>query len=74
MAKMRLEIGQHHKNEDGSLKFKEFTCTNNLSAQFLVLRLTEANIPFRIINLGAGLKKITTETDICPKCKGTGRC
>jgi hypothetical protein len=42
--------------------------------RFIILELNDRNIPFRIINLGAGIKIITTKTDICPKCKGTGRC
>ena len=46
----------------------------NPSDQWLILQLTEADIPFRLIQLGAGVKRVTTETDQCPKCHGTGKC
>lgn len=49
-----------------------WTVTFNKAAQYLVIKLTEAEIPFRVLNLGVGVKKITTDTTICPKCKGTG--
>jgi hypothetical protein len=42
--------------------------------RYVVLQLAQRNIPFRVINLGCGVTTITTETDTCPKCGGTGRC
>lgn len=42
--------------------------------QWLICELASKEIPFRVINLGAGVKKITTEVDVCPKCHGTGKC
>ena len=45
------------------------TLSWNLAAQAMIVKLSDADIPFRIYNLGAGVKKITTETDICPCCK-----
>jgi hypothetical protein len=41
----------------------------NIACQWLVCELTRNNVPFKIINLGAGCKRITTETEICPCCK-----
>jgi len=43
-------------------------------AKWLVASLAKKNIGFRVHNLGAGVKRITTETDLCPKCHGSGRC
>ena len=43
------------------------------AAQWVVLRLLERKLPYRIINLGAGIKEITTKVDTCPKCHGTGK-
>ena len=41
----------------------------NKASQWLVTILSNKNIPFKVYNLGAGVKRITTETDICPCCK-----
>jgi len=46
----------------------------NQATRWLVVVLTNANIPFKIINVGAGVKRITTRVNICPKCNGTGTC
>jgi hypothetical protein len=27
-----------------------------------------------VIQLGAGVKRVTTDVHTCPKCNGTGRC
>jgi len=37
--------------------------------KWLIVFLDYRNIPFKIFNLGAGVKRITTETDACPCCK-----
>ena len=57
-------------NKTGSI---DKTISFNKASQWLILTLTEKNIAFRVFNLGAGVKRITTATDWCPKCKGTGR-
>lgn len=36
---------------------------------FVVTELTKRGIPFKLYNLGAGVVKITTNTDTCPCCK-----
>lgn len=51
----------------------EYTSAIGIAIRFLVLELTRRNVPFRIMNLGAGVKKITTKVDTCPKCHGTGK-
>ena len=51
----------------------EHTSDINLATQWLVSYLDEQGIPFKVINLGAGVKKVTTKMDICPKCNGTGK-
>lgn len=52
----------------------EETSNYNPATQWLIMRLAKENIGFRLIQLGAGVKKVTTETEVCPKCNGTGRC
>ena len=42
--------------------------------KWLVTQLAARNISFKVINLGAGVRRVTTETSTCPKCNGTGRC
>ena len=41
--------------------------------KWLIIHLDQHAIPFTVCNLGAGVRKITTDTSICPKCHGTGR-
>lgn len=51
------------------------TLTHNGTVKFLVKKLSDRGISFSLVNLGAGVKRITTkDTHICPKCNGTGRC
>ena len=52
----------------------EVTLNMNAATQWLIMELDRRNISYRVVQLGAGVKKITTQTDICPKCHGTGRC
>jgi len=46
-----------------------YTTSFNKAAQALIVRLDKENIPYKLYNLGAGVKKITRQTDICPCCK-----
>lgn len=53
---------------DGSQAIDE--TSGFLSAtQWLVIQLTKRDRPFRIHNLGAGVRRITTDTETCPCCK-----
>lgn len=45
------------------------TLSANIAAQWLIAKLSHLNRPFRVFNLGAGVKRITTNTDRCPCCK-----
>lgn len=45
------------------------TLSSNMAAQYLIVRLSNRGLPFRVYNLGAGVKRITTNTDTCPCCK-----
>ena len=51
----------------------EYRTAIALAAQWVVLYLSKRGRPFRVENLGAGVKLITTKVDICPKYHGTGR-
>lgn len=39
------------------------------SAKWLVTELVKRNIPFAVLNLPCGVKRITTDTDTCPCCR-----
>ena len=41
----------------------------NAGIQSIILLLNRRNIPFKLYNLGAGVKRVTTDTDTCPCCK-----
>ena len=56
-------------NEYKETKTLERTTSYNKAIQALIIRLDREKINFKLYNLGAGVKKITTETDICPCCK-----
>lgn len=53
--------------------FTEFTSSLNIAIRFIIICLDKAKTPFKVINLGAGVKKVTTKMDICPKCHGMGK-
>jgi hypothetical protein len=52
----------------------ELVTSINLGVQWLIVRLSKEGIPFKVLQLGAGVKRITTDVQVCPKCNGTGRC
>jgi hypothetical protein len=54
---------KHRKGESIDLTIPE-----NMVAQWLVVFLSNHNVPFKITNLGAGVKRITTITNCCPMC------
>ena len=60
--KDKLEYFQAHGNLD-------ITVDYNKAAQAIIVFLSSKNIPFRVYSLGAGVKRITTETKNCPCCK-----
>ena len=37
--------------------------------QWLIVKLSKENTPFKLYNIGAGVKRITTNTETCPCCK-----
>ena len=46
----------------------------NMASQWIIARLASKNIAFKVIPLGAGVRRITTNVEICEKCNGTGKC
>lgn len=42
--------------------------------QCLVTLSVELNVPYKVIQLGGGVRRFTTEVTTCPKCGGTGKC
>ena len=41
----------------------------NKAAQWLIAQLCKMDIPFKVYNAGVGVKRITTDTDVCTCCK-----
>lgn len=51
-------------------KFTDCTISYNPAAQWLVTHLSKNEIPYRLYNLGAGVKRITiVDIEKCPCCK-----
>ena len=71
----KMRAYQSHLCVDGSKpKAIEVTTSFNQAIQWLIIALDKFGIPFRVISLGAGVKKVTTDVQVCPKCHGTGKC
>jgi len=70
--KRNMEEAVHEYRKSGT--HISVTITFNAAAQWLVCYLDKYNVPYKVISLGAGAKKITTQTEICSKCRGTGKC
>jgi len=48
----------------------DVTISYNPAAQWLISALSEVGIPYKLYQLGAGVKRITTkDIDTCPCCK-----
>lgn len=45
-----------------------------VAVKWLVSCLANRGVPYKVISLGGGVKRVTTKTEICSKCNGTGRC
>ncbi len=70
LAKMELV-----KNDTGLIKpVYSYTSSDTTIKRFIINALLKRSIPYRVIQHGAGITQITTETDLCPKCGGKGRC
>ena len=41
----------------------------NPAVQWLIERLSVNGTPYKVYSLGAGVKRVTTETDTCPCCR-----
>jgi len=47
----------------------DVTVSYNKAAQSLIEALSRRDKAFKVYNLGAGVKRITTDTEVCPCCK-----
>ena len=47
----------------------DVTTSFNKAIAWLIEVLSRRNIPFKLYQLGAGVKRVTTDTDCCPMCK-----
>ena len=59
-------------NFQGNIHF--VNCTYAPAIANLCLVLADRNIPYKVLNLGGGVKKITNDMTVCPKCGGCGKC
>ncbi len=55
-------------------KFTSAVVKHNVNAKWLIGCLAELDKPFRVVNLGGGVKRIILEKKVCPKCGGRGYC
>ena len=52
----------------------EHTTAELAGIRWLICTADELQLPYKIIQLGAGVRKFTTDVTVCPKCHGTGKC
>jgi hypothetical protein len=69
-AAMEKLIRDYQRDERNDITYRTGV---TIAQQWLVLALADAGIPYRILNLGCGVKEFTTKTDTCLKCHGTGK-
>lgn len=63
------------KNKEEEIKKNTFTSATtsyNPAAQWLISYLDYRDTPVKVINLGAGVKKIMIAEKVCPTCNGKG--
>lgn len=66
---VRNEIGDHVLDVK-PLEPKVFQ--SNTSAKWYIAALAIRDIPCKVINLGAGVKRVIVADQVCPHCKGKG--
>ncbi len=71
-ASREAEIRNFQTNPGGAAHI-DVTTEFRPAAQWLVMKLAQAGIGYRVIPMGAGVTRVTTDTKTCPKCHGTGR-
>jgi hypothetical protein len=74
MKRLRIEwMNEVDKQIDRYKLFGEhfnYTLSWIVAKRFLINKLLEKDIPYKIVNCGAGVSCITTNTYVCPLCKG----
>lgn len=73
-SRVSLKWKEEMREQIGKTSEVDETTGFNLASKWLICMLSEKEIPFKVIHLGAGVKRITTQTETCPKCNGTGKC
>ena len=73
MARKLTSIWIRSKTEEiRNHEFVSLTTSYNPAAHWLIEFLDKQNIPVKVTNLGAGVKKITIAEKVCPHCGGKG--
>ncbi len=53
-------------------EFKSINLKNDIFVKWLVGYMVDTRKPFRVIDMGSGITKVTLEGSVCPHCDGTG--
>lgn len=61
MERLQTDIAAHHPIDE--------TISFTPGKQWLIEFLSKKNRPFKVYQLGCGVTRITTDTDVCPCCK-----
>lgn len=74
MARARIDPGwmRDRTEEIARGVFTSVTLSYSPAAQWLIRLLDEQDIPVKVTNLGAGVKRITVAEKVCPHCGGKG--
>jgi len=74
--KVRSEIDEYLGKRASGYAPKHIDETSSflVCTQWLVCLLSKKGIAFKVVQLGAGVKRVTTDVETCLKCNGTGKC
>lgn len=53
-------------------EFKSINLKNDIFVKWLVGYMVDTRKPFRVIDMGSGITKVTLEGLVCPHCEGKG--
>ena len=60
------------KDQIRTLEFSSVIVQHNINAKWLIAYLAKAGIAFSVVNLGAGVKRVSVAENVCPNCGGKG--
>ena len=74
MQRVNPLFAEKQRERIDSGNFVSAVIKHNIHAKWLINYLACKEIPFEVLNLSGGVKKIMLEEKVCPECGGKGYC